>query len=58
MKIAKQIKKEVPVKIIDDVFSIPGVGYSKYWESLSIEEKVGALAEKLDEVIECLKEQK
>lgn len=40
-----------PVKILDDVFNIPGASYCKRWESLSIEEKIGALAEKLDEVI-------
>lgn len=40
--------------ILDDLFEIPGVGYKKRWESLSIEEKIGALAEKLDEVINQL----
>ena len=43
-----------PVKILDDVFNIPGNSYGKRWESLSIEEKIGALAEKLDEVIKYL----
>lgn len=37
--------------ILEDVFDIPGASYKKHWESLSIEEKLGALAEKLDEVI-------
>jgi hypothetical protein len=48
-KKAKILSK--PVKILDDVFNIPGVSYGRRWESLSIEEKIGALAEKLDEVI-------
>lgn len=37
--------------ILEDLFTIPGSSYQKHWESLSIEEKLGVLAQKLDEVI-------
>jgi hypothetical protein len=46
------------LKILDDIFNIPGVGYSKRWESLSLEEKLGVLAEKMDEVIDYLQKLK
>lgn len=43
------------IKILDDLFNT-GKSFNARWESLSLEEKIGALAEKTDEIIEKVNE--
>lgn len=43
-------------KIIDDYFQMPDFTY-KQWDSMSIEEKIGTLAVKLDEVIDYIQKE-